>query len=212
MRFLAWLLIHSVYRVRQEGLDNVPEEGPCVLVCNHVSYVDAVVIAACVRRPVRFVMDDQIFRIPLLSFIFRAMRAIPIAPAKVNATLKERAIGEAQAALAAGEVVGIFPEGRLTEDGELGPFRPGVQQIVAAVPAPIVPMALSRAVGKLLLARLPGPRNAPASRPVLADRVRRRDADRARGGNARGAAGDRAEAPGRPALTADAGGRTPVID
>ena len=143
MRFLAWLLIHSVYRVRQEGLDNIPEEGPCVLVCNHVSYVDAVVIAACVRRPVRFVMDHQIFRIPLLSFIFRAMRAIPIAPARVDATLKERAIGEAQAALAAGEVVGIFPEGRLTENGELGPFRPGVQQIVAAVPAPVVPMALS---------------------------------------------------------------------
>ncbi|MGE5090438.1 MAG: 1-acyl-sn-glycerol-3-phosphate acyltransferase, partial [Candidatus Levyibacteriota bacterium] len=143
MRFLAWLLIHSVYRVRQEGLDNIPDEGPCVLVCNHVSYVDAVVIAACVRRPVRFVMDHQIFRIPLLSFIFRAMRAIPIAPARVDAGLKERAIGEAQAALAAGEVVGIFPEGRLTEDGEIGPFRPGVQQIVAAVPAPVVPMALS---------------------------------------------------------------------
>src|SRR5262249_40146959 len=73
MRFLAWLLIHTMYRVRVEGLENIPDEGPCVVVCNHVSYVDAVVIAACVRRPIRFVMDHRIFRTPLLGFIFRAM-------------------------------------------------------------------------------------------------------------------------------------------
>jgi hypothetical protein len=149
MRFLAWILIHSLYRVREQGLDNIPDEGPCVLVCNHVSYVDAVVIAACVRRPVRFVMDHEIFRIPVLSFIFRAMRAIPIAPARVDPALKERAIGEARAALAAGEVVGIFPEGRLTTDGELNTFRPGIQQIVSVVPAPVVPMALRGLWGSL---------------------------------------------------------------
>ena len=150
MRFLAWLLVHSVYRVRPEGLDNIPEEGPGVLVCNQVSYVDAVVIAACVRRPVRFVVDHRVFRIPLLSFVFRAMRAIPIAPAKVDSALQERAIGEARATLAAGEVVGIFPEGRLTEDGEVGPFLPEVQQLVAAVPAPIVPLALWSTGGSFL--------------------------------------------------------------
>ena len=115
MRFLAWLLVHTFYRVRAEGLDNIPEEGPCILVCNHVSYVDPVVIAACVRRPIRFVMDHRIFRITVLSFIFRTMRTIPIAPAKEDATLKERAFAEAAEALAAGEIVGIFPEGRLTE-------------------------------------------------------------------------------------------------
>ncbi|HEV2218924.1 MAG TPA: MFS transporter [Casimicrobiaceae bacterium] len=149
-RFAAWLLVHGVYRVRPEGLDHIPEDGPCVLVCNRVSYVDALVIAACVRRPVRFVMDHRVFRIPLLSFIFRAMRAIPIAPGKVDAALNERAIGEAQSALAAGEVVGIFPEGPQTEDGALGPLCPEVQQIVAAVPAPIVPMALRGPVGNFL--------------------------------------------------------------
>src|SRR5678816_3601129 len=74
MRFLAWLLVHTFYRVDKEGLDRIPEEGGCVLVCNHVSYVDAVVIAACVRRPVRFVMDHRIFKVLLLSFIFRTMR------------------------------------------------------------------------------------------------------------------------------------------
>ncbi len=142
MRFLAWILIHTLYRVRSEGLDRIPAEGPCLVVCNHVSYVDAVVIAACVRRPIRFVMDHRIFRIPVLSFIFRTMRTIPIAPAKEDAAMKERAFAEVAQALAAGEVVGIFPEGMLTGSGEMSRFRPGVQQIVATTPVPVVPMAL----------------------------------------------------------------------
>jgi 1-acyl-sn-glycerol-3-phosphate acyltransferase len=142
MRFLAWLLVHTFYRVRQEGLDNIPAAGPCILVCNHVSYVDAIVIAACVRRPIRFVMDHRIFRIPVLSFIFRTMRTIPIAPAKEDPAMKKRAFVEAASALAGGEIVGIFPEGKLTETGEINPFRAGVQQIVATTPVPIIPMAL----------------------------------------------------------------------
>ncbi len=142
MRFLAWLLVHTVYRVDKEGLEHIPDEGACILVCNHVSYVDAVVIAACVRRPVRFVMDHRIFRVPLLSFIFRTMRTIPIAPAKEDAAMKDRAFEEAAQALAAGEIVGIFPEGRLTENGELNAFRPGVQQMIATTPVPVVPLAL----------------------------------------------------------------------
>ena len=142
MRFLAWLLVHTFYRVDKEGLDRIPETGPCVVVCNHVSYVDAVVIAACVRRPIRFVMDHRIFKVPLLSFIFRTMRAIPIAPAKEDAAMKDRAFAEVAKALAAGEIVGIFPEGKLTETGELNPFRPGIQQIVETTPVPVVPLAL----------------------------------------------------------------------
>ena len=143
MRFLAWLLIHTFYRVDKTGLENIPDEGPCIVVCNHVSFVDAVVIAACVRRPVRFVMDHRIFRVPLLSFIFRTMRTIPIAPAKEDSAMKERAFAAAAEALRAGEVVGIFPEGKLTDTGELNPFRPGVQQMIATTPVPVVPMALS---------------------------------------------------------------------
>ena len=142
MRFLAWLLVHTVYRVDKEGLERIPAEGPCVIVCNHVSFVDAIVIAACVRRPIRFVMDHRIFRTPLLNFVFRTMRAIPIAPAKEDAAMKERAFAEAAAALRAGEVVGIFPEGKLTDTGELNPFRPGLQRILEQAPAPVVPMAL----------------------------------------------------------------------
>jgi 1-acyl-sn-glycerol-3-phosphate acyltransferase len=142
MRFLAWLLINAVYHMRTENLERVPDEGPCVVVCNHVSYADAVAIAACVRRPVRFVMDHRIFAVPVLSFVFRTMGAIPIAPAREDAELKERAFAQAADVLARGEVLGIFPEGRLTPDGELGDFRPGLTEILERTPAPVVPMAL----------------------------------------------------------------------
>jgi len=142
MRFLAWLLIHTFYRVDKQGLDRIPAEGPCIIVCNHVSYVDPVVIAACVQRPIRFVMDHRIYAVPLLNFIFRTMHAIPIAPAREDAALKERAFEEAAHALRAGEIVCIFPEGRITDTGELSPFRPGLQRILEQAPVPVVPMAL----------------------------------------------------------------------
>jgi 1-acyl-sn-glycerol-3-phosphate acyltransferase len=142
MRFLAWILVNAVYRLRATGLENVPDEGPCVIVCNHVSYVDAVAVVACVRRPVRFVMDHRIFAMPVLSFVFREMGAIPIAPSREDPALKDKAFAEAAAVLARGEVLGIFPEGRLTPDGELGDFRPGLSAILERTPAPVVPMAL----------------------------------------------------------------------
>ena len=142
MRFLAWLLIHTFYRVDQEGLQNIPEEGGCVIVCNHVSFVDAVVIAALVRRPIRFVMDHRIFATPILSFIFRTMRAIPIASARDDAAMMERAFDESAKAVKSGEILCIFPEGSITSTGELQRFRPGLQRILAQAPAPVIPMAL----------------------------------------------------------------------
>jgi 1-acyl-sn-glycerol-3-phosphate acyltransferase len=142
MRFLAWLLIHTFYRVDKQGLERIPAEGACVIVCNHVSFVDAVVIAACVRRPIRFVMDHRIFAIPVLNFIFRTMRTIPIAPGREDAGMKERAFNEAAQALRDGEIVCIFPEGRITDTGELYTFRPGLQRILEQAPVPVVPMAL----------------------------------------------------------------------
>jgi 1-acyl-sn-glycerol-3-phosphate acyltransferase len=142
MRFLAWILIHTFYRVDKEGLEHIPAEGACVIVCNHVSFVDAVVIAACVRRPIRFVMDHRIFSVPLLNFIFRTMRAIPIAPAKEDLAMMDRAFEDAAKALKAGEIVCIFPEGKITDTGELNRFRPGLQRILTQAPVPVVPMAL----------------------------------------------------------------------
>ncbi len=143
MRFMAWLLIHSVYRLEKRGLERVPEEGPALLVCNHVSYVDALVVTAACRRPIRWVMHHQVFRIPGLSFFFRAVRAIPIASAKEDPAMLERAYAEIAAALAAGELVGIFPEGRLTEDGDIAAFRGGITRVLERTPVRVVPMALS---------------------------------------------------------------------
>jgi 1-acyl-sn-glycerol-3-phosphate acyltransferase len=142
MRFIVWLLIHSVYRLEKTGLDNIPEKGPAVLVCNHVSFVDALIIAAACRRPIRFVMDHRIFRIPVLSFVFRTGRAIPIAPGKEDPALLERAYEEIALALEAGDLVGIFPEGRITDSGEMHPFRPGIRRIIERTPVPVVPLAL----------------------------------------------------------------------
>jgi len=142
MRFIAWLLVHTMYRVERHGLVNVPDEGACIVACNHVSYVDAVVISAYVPRPIRFVMDHRIFETPVMGFVFRTMRAIPIAPAKEDAARKERAFDQVREALGEGEIIGIFPEGRLTGDGEMQPFRPGIERILAETPVPVIPMAL----------------------------------------------------------------------
>jgi 1-acyl-sn-glycerol-3-phosphate acyltransferase len=142
MRFIIWILIHSVYRLEKSGLERVPDEGAAVIVCNHVSFVDALVISAACRRPIRFVMDHRIFRIPILSFVFRTGRAIPIAPAKEDPAMMERAFAEVAQALKDGDLVGIFPEGRITDTGELYPFRPGVKRILEATPVPVVPVAL----------------------------------------------------------------------
>ena len=142
MRFLIWLLVHTVYRLDKSGMENIPESGPAVLVCNHVSFVDGLVIAAACPRPVRFVMDHQIFRIPVLSFVFRTGRAIPIAPAREDPQALERAYDDIAKALEEGDLVGIFPEGKITSDGNLSPFRPGIGRIVARTPVPVIPLAL----------------------------------------------------------------------
>ncbi|MDH4189730.1 MAG: MFS transporter [Betaproteobacteria bacterium] len=142
MRFLVWMLIHSVYRLQKTGLERIPDEGGLLIVSNHVSYVDSLVMAAGCRRPIRFVMDHRIFKIPVLNFIFRTGRAIPIASAKEDPEMMERAFAEVAKALRAGDVVAIFPEGRLTDSGDMMPFRPGVKRILEETPVPVVPMAL----------------------------------------------------------------------
>lgn len=142
MRFLVWLLIHTVYRLDKRGLDAIPDDGPAVIVCNHVSFVDALIIAAACRRPIRFVMDHRIFRIPVLNFIFRTSRCIPIAPAKEDAVMLDAAYEEIARGLAAGDLIAIFPEGRITDTGELYPFRPGIRRILESTPVPVIPMAL----------------------------------------------------------------------
>ncbi len=142
MRFLVWLLVNTVYRLRVSGIDHVPDQGAAVLACNHVSFVDALIVTAACRRPIRFIMYHKIFALPILSFVFRTNRAIPIAPRSEDPELMERAFAEVAAALEAGELVGIFPEGMITETGELNPFKPGIERIVRKTPVPVVPLAL----------------------------------------------------------------------
>ncbi len=165
MRFLIWLLVHTVYRLEKSGLEHIPESGSAILVCNHVSYVDALIIAAACPRPVRFVMDHQIFKIPVLNFIFRTGRAIPIAPAREDPEALNRANDEIAKALEQGDLVAIFPEGKITYDGQLNPFRPGVKRIVERTPVPVVPLAL-RGLWGSFFSRSGGPAMTKWSRVV----------------------------------------------
>jgi len=163
MRFLSWILVNIMYRIKVRGLENIPETGPVLLVSNHVSFMDPLVIGGSIRRPVRFVMDHNIFNIPVLSFIFRTARAIPIAPAHEDVGAMQKAFDQIDAELAAGEIVCIFPEGKLTKDGELNEFKRGVEKILERRPVPVVPLALrglygsffSRSGGKAPMSKAP---------------------------------------------------------
>ncbi len=163
MRFITWALVNTLYRVRVDGAQHIPEEGAVLLVCNHVSFMDPLLLMANLRRPARFVMYYKIFNIPLLRFVFRTAKAIPIAGYKEDAAVLQQAYDAIDDALAAGEVVCIFPEGGLTFDGAIAPFRPGVEKILARRPVTVVPMALrglwgsvwSRRDSMLRRARLP---------------------------------------------------------
>ena len=134
MRFLAWIVINFVYRIRPTGLENIPENGPAVVVCNHVSYMDPI-------------MWYRIFQVPLLSFLFRHAKAIPIASAREDKALMDEAFEKVDAELEAGNIVCIFPEGGITRDGEIQRFRPGIEQIVRRRPVPVIPASLGRLWG-----------------------------------------------------------------
>lgn len=147
MRFLAWLTINIVYRIRPIGLDNIPQEGAAIVVCNHVSFMDPIILGGSVTRPMRFVMHYKIFQMPLLSFIFRTAKAIPIASRSEDEDLMNSAFEKVDAELAAGHIVCIFPEGGLTHDGEIQRFKPGIEKILARRPVPVIPVALGRLWG-----------------------------------------------------------------
>lgn len=142
MRCMVWVLTHVVYRIKHENLDRIPLEGPAVIVCNHVSYVDALVIASLCRRPARFVMDKGIFDIPVLNFIFRTAKAIPITAKAKDPELYQNAFKTISSELDQGNIVCIFPEGRLTRDGKIGEFKSGIETILSRNPVPVVPSAL----------------------------------------------------------------------
>lgn len=142
MRFLIWLLGHSMYRVEHRNLNLIPEEGAALLVCNHVSYVDALLIAGAVRRPIRFVMYYKIYRLPVLNFVFRTAGTIPIAGRDEDPEVYDRSFQRIAQYLADGELVCIFPEGKLTLDGEISGFKRGMTRILEETSVPVIPLAL----------------------------------------------------------------------
>lgn len=142
LRFVIYLLSHSMYRVQSHGLQHIPAEGAAVLVANHVSYVDALLIGGAVRRPVRFVMEKAIYDLPVANWLFKAARTIPICSKQKNEQVYEAAFASIKRELEQGNLVCIFPEGRLTKTGDIDSFRPGIERILAETPVPVVPMAL----------------------------------------------------------------------
>lgn len=148
LRFIAWVLSRLIYRFRVVGDEHIPITGPAVLVANHVSFVDAVLRMAASPRPIRFIMDHRIFKVPVLGWIFRLAKCIPIAPHHEDPQAYERAFDTAQQVLAEGDVLGIFPEGGITGDGQVQPFKGGVVKILRraqkeGLQVPTVPMALT---------------------------------------------------------------------
>ena len=142
MRFLIWMLSHTLYRVKHENLDLIPKEGAAVLVSNHVSYVDALLLAGAIRRPVRFIMFKPIYELPVLNFVFRTGEAIPINNRHDDAQAYASALEDIAQALADGDLLCIFPEGKLTQNGEIGEFKKGIETIISTTPAPVIPLAL----------------------------------------------------------------------
>jgi 1-acyl-sn-glycerol-3-phosphate acyltransferase len=152
LRFVAWIASRLVYRFKVQGDEHIPTQGAALLVCNHVSFVDAVLLMAASPRPIRFLMDHRIFKVPLLGWLFQLAKAIPIAPQKEDAQAYEAAFEAAVAVLRDGELLAIFPEGGITRDGQLQPFKGGAVKILEMAaseglqPA-VIPMGLSNLWG-----------------------------------------------------------------
>ncbi len=142
LRFGIWILASTIYRLKYEGQEKVPKNGGCIIVCNHVSFIDWLIITAACRRPARFVMDHNYFKMPIISLFFRMAKAIPIAPSKEDPKAKEKAFERIAWELRDGNVVCIFPEGRITQDGKLNPFKPGIERMLADTAVPVIPMAI----------------------------------------------------------------------
>jgi 1-acyl-sn-glycerol-3-phosphate acyltransferase len=141
-RLVGYLLARTAYRVKILNKGNIPENGPVLLVCNHISYADAVVLFGSIDRRTRFVMEDIYHRIPVLNWAFRGARTIPISSLLKSRKKFEEGENSAVDAIRNGEMVFIFPEGRLSPAGEIIPFKRGVMRILEQQPVTVVPVAI----------------------------------------------------------------------
>ena len=147
LRFIAWVASHLVYRFKVTGDEQIPVAGAAILVCNHVSYVDAVLLMSASPRPIRFVMDHRIFKVPVLGALFKLAKAIPISSRIEDPMAYEVAFAAAARVLEEGDLLAIFPEGGITRDGRLQEFKGGIMKILERNPVPVIPMALTNLWG-----------------------------------------------------------------
>ena len=142
VRLVMLVVTRVVYRLKVRGDEHLPTEGAAILVCNHVSFVDAVILGVCSPRPMVFLMDHRIFKTPGIGWFFRAVKAIPIAPQKEDPQAYEQAFDRAREVLRNGDLLCLFPEGAITKDGRMQPFKAGIMKILASDPVPVIPAAL----------------------------------------------------------------------
>lgn len=140
------ILIPLLYKIKYHGFENIPETGPAILICNHVSYMDGLIIDSACKRKVRFIIDENIYNVPGVKYFMGLYGAIPIQP---NRKSVERALGDVSRALKNGDLVCIFPEGQLTYTGNMSRFRFGIEWMIKNDPVPIVPIALKGLWGSI---------------------------------------------------------------
>lgn len=145
-RFLLKRLIHLIYSIDTTGFEKLPKEGAALIICNHISYMDGVLISACIDRPVRYIIDKNIYQAPIVHYFMRQNRGIPIAPNKHDVGHALDLISEG---LENGDMICVFPEGQLTYTGNLGRFRPGIEWMVKRDPVTVYPMALKGLWGSI---------------------------------------------------------------
>ncbi len=148
MRLVLWMVTHSIYRIRVEGRENIPETGGALFVANHMSLVDALLLLASTDRPIRFLMYKGIYDLPFVKPGAKMIRAIPIS-SELRPREMLQSLREASNAIRSGEVVCIFAEGQITRIGQLLPFRRGMERIMKGVDAPIVPVNLDGVWGSI---------------------------------------------------------------
>ena len=143
IRFVIWILSNIFYRVRVVGHENIPSEGPCIIAANHISFVDWMLLAGAIRRPVHFLMDVSFANLPGMRYFSRNEWVIPIASPKRDEVAYEQAFVSVRRKLREGWLVGIFPEGMITYDGEFNEFKRGIERIVERDPCPVVPVSIN---------------------------------------------------------------------
>lgn len=148
VRLVNWVIAHTIYKLRVVNSHHVPDQGGALLIANHISYVDAILVLAALKRPVRFMMYRKIYELPIINIFCRIMKVIPVDREEGPKAIA-RALAQAREAIEQGELVCIFPEGVLTRTGNMLPFNRGFEYIMKGIEAPIIPLYLDNVWGSI---------------------------------------------------------------